>query len=146
MVANVLALGAVADFGALHFQLCTHFDRSTELDLISEPPLLGSCCWTKSAYADSFLKVPDFFYSQELLTTKISDHEKEIGFYPDSYRDWAGCCACSWVRKGGPYGMVAIRELPRIRSPDRFLLKKIQTQLWSTIPISTFRVRGSLWP
>jgi len=27
------------------------------------------------------LKLPDSFYSQELFTTKISEYEKEIGFY-----------------------------------------------------------------
>jgi hypothetical protein len=29
----------------------------------------------------AFLKVPDSFYTRKLLTTKISNYEKEIGFY-----------------------------------------------------------------
>ena len=44
IVGNVLALGTVADFGALHCQPSTNFDRSTMLDLTTEPPLLGRCC------------------------------------------------------------------------------------------------------
>jgi len=33
------------DFEALHCQPSTNFDRSTKLDLTTEPPLLGRCCW-----------------------------------------------------------------------------------------------------
>jgi len=43
-VDNVLQLPEGGDFEALHFQPSTHFDRSTKLDLSTEPPLLGRCC------------------------------------------------------------------------------------------------------
>ena len=42
---NGLQLPEGVDFGALHFQLSTNFDRSTMLDLTTEPPLLGRCCY-----------------------------------------------------------------------------------------------------
>jgi hypothetical protein len=42
---NGLQLPEGGDFEALHFQLSTNFDRSTKLDLTTEPPLLGSCCY-----------------------------------------------------------------------------------------------------
>jgi len=32
------------DFEALHCQPSINFDRSTKLELTTEPPLLGSCC------------------------------------------------------------------------------------------------------
>jgi len=42
---NVLQLPEGGDFGALHCQPSTNFDSSTKLDLTTEPPLLGRCCW-----------------------------------------------------------------------------------------------------
>src|SRR5690554_61237 len=39
------------DFEALHCQPSRNFDRSTKLDLTTEPPLLGRCCY---AFAFSF--------------------------------------------------------------------------------------------
>jgi hypothetical protein len=42
--ANVLQLPEGGDFGALHCQSSTNFDRSTKLDLNTEPPLAGRCC------------------------------------------------------------------------------------------------------
>ena len=42
---NVLQLPEGGDFEALHCQPSTHFDRSTKLDLTTEPPLLGRCCY-----------------------------------------------------------------------------------------------------
>jgi hypothetical protein len=42
---NVLQLPEGGDFGALHCQPSTNFDRSTKLDLTTEPPLLGRCCY-----------------------------------------------------------------------------------------------------
>jgi hypothetical protein len=36
------------DFEALYAQPSTNFDRSTKLDLTTEPPLLGSCCYTQT--------------------------------------------------------------------------------------------------
>jgi len=41
---NVLQLPEGGDFEALHYQPSTNFDRSTKLDLTTEPPLLGRCC------------------------------------------------------------------------------------------------------
>ena len=41
---NVLQLPEGGDLEALHCQLSTNFDRSTKLDLTTEPPLLGRCC------------------------------------------------------------------------------------------------------
>jgi len=38
---NVLQLPKGGDFEALHCQIYTNFDRSTKLDLTTEPPLLG---------------------------------------------------------------------------------------------------------
>ncbi len=44
MAGNVLQLPEGGDFGALQCQPSTNFDRSTKLDLTTEPPLLGRCC------------------------------------------------------------------------------------------------------
>jgi hypothetical protein len=44
IAANVLQLPEGGDFEALHCQPSTNFDRSTKLDLTTEPPLLGRCC------------------------------------------------------------------------------------------------------
>ena len=41
---NGLQLPEGGDFEAHHFQPSTNFDRSTKLDLTTEPPLLGRCC------------------------------------------------------------------------------------------------------
>ncbi len=43
--ANVLQLPEGGDFEALHNQPSRNFDRCTKLDLTTEPPLLGRCCW-----------------------------------------------------------------------------------------------------
>ena len=45
MVANVLQIPEGGDFEALDCQPSRNFDRSTKLDLTTEPPLLGRCCW-----------------------------------------------------------------------------------------------------
>jgi len=45
MQPNVLQLPEGGGFEALHCQPSTNFDRSTKLDLTTEPPLLGRCCW-----------------------------------------------------------------------------------------------------
>jgi len=42
---NVLQLPEGGDFEALHCQLSRNLDRSIKLDLTTEPPLLGRCCW-----------------------------------------------------------------------------------------------------
>jgi len=42
---NVSRLGEVADLQALQCKPSINFDRSTKLDLTTEPPLLGSCCY-----------------------------------------------------------------------------------------------------
>src|SRR5690606_17241032 len=44
MTANGLQLPEGGDFEAIHCQPSTNFDRSTMLDLTTEPPLLGRCC------------------------------------------------------------------------------------------------------
>jgi len=41
---NGLQLPEGGDFEALHCQPSRNFDRSTKLDLSTEPPLLGRCC------------------------------------------------------------------------------------------------------
>ena len=43
--ANGLRLPEGGDFEALHFQLSRNFDRSTKLELTTESPLLGRCCY-----------------------------------------------------------------------------------------------------
>ncbi|MCH8536052.1 MAG: hypothetical protein LAT51_13360, partial [Flavobacteriaceae bacterium] len=40
-----LQLPEGGDFEALHCQPSTNFDRSKKLDLTTEPPLLGRCCY-----------------------------------------------------------------------------------------------------
>jgi len=44
LTANVLALAAVADFGALHCQPSTNVDRSTALDLTTSAPIAANGC------------------------------------------------------------------------------------------------------
>ena len=44
LATNGLQLPEGGDFEAIHFQPSTNFDRSTKLDLTTEPPLLGRCC------------------------------------------------------------------------------------------------------
>ncbi|HET54489.1 MAG TPA: hypothetical protein ENN33_04660 [Ignavibacteria bacterium] len=44
IAANGWQLPEGGDFEALHFQPSRNFDRSTMLDLTTEPPLLGRCC------------------------------------------------------------------------------------------------------
>jgi len=41
---NVLALGAVADFGTQNCQPSTTFDRSTALDLTTSAPIAANGC------------------------------------------------------------------------------------------------------
>jgi len=45
MDANVLQLPEAGDFEALNSQPRTTFNRSTKLDLTTDPPLLGRCCY-----------------------------------------------------------------------------------------------------
>jgi len=42
---NGLQLPEGGDFGAIHCQPSRNFDKSTKLDLTTEPPLLGRCCY-----------------------------------------------------------------------------------------------------
>jgi len=44
---GVLQLPEGGDFEALHCQPSTNFDKSTMLDLTTEPPLLGRCCYAQ---------------------------------------------------------------------------------------------------
>src|SRR5690606_25309232 len=46
MTANAHWLCGGGDFEALHCQPNTNFDRSTKLDLTTEPPLLGRYCYS----------------------------------------------------------------------------------------------------
>jgi hypothetical protein len=41
---NGLQLPKGGDLDALHCQYTTNFDRSSKLDLTTEPPILGRCC------------------------------------------------------------------------------------------------------
>jgi len=45
LAANGLQLPEGGDCEAPHCQSGTNFDRSTKLDLTTEPPLLGRCCY-----------------------------------------------------------------------------------------------------
>src|SRR5690606_3433321 len=45
LTANGLQLPEGGDLEAPHCQPSTNFDRSTKLDLTTEPPLLGRCCY-----------------------------------------------------------------------------------------------------
>jgi hypothetical protein len=42
---NVSQLPEGGDLVAIHCQPSKNFDRNTKLDLTTEPPLLGSCCY-----------------------------------------------------------------------------------------------------
>lgn len=42
--ANGLHLPEESNFEAIHFQISIKLDGNTKLDLIVEPPFLGSCC------------------------------------------------------------------------------------------------------
>ncbi len=42
---DVLQLAEGGDYGTLCCQPSTNFDRSTKLDLTTEPPFLGRCCY-----------------------------------------------------------------------------------------------------
>ena len=42
---NVLQLPEGGEFEALHLQPSRNFDRILKLDLTTEPPLLGRCCY-----------------------------------------------------------------------------------------------------
>ena len=45
LAANVLQLPVGGNLEALQCQLSTNFDSGTMLDLSTEPPLLGGCCY-----------------------------------------------------------------------------------------------------
>uniref|UniRef100_UPI0030BB06DA hypothetical protein n=1 Tax=Riemerella anatipestifer TaxID=34085 RepID=UPI0030BB06DA len=45
ITANVLQLPEGGDFEAVHCLPSTNFDRCRKLDLTTEPPLLGRCCY-----------------------------------------------------------------------------------------------------
>ena len=58
---NVLQLPEGGDFEALHCQPSTNFDRSTKLDLTTDPPLLGRCCWLLALFVVYCFKNCQFF-------------------------------------------------------------------------------------
>ena len=45
MAGNVLRVAAVGDFGALHFQPVQKFDRSTQLQFCTSPPIEATRCY-----------------------------------------------------------------------------------------------------
>ena len=51
IAANVSQLPEGGDFEALHCQPSANFDRSTKLDLTTEPPLLGRCCYSQLLFS-----------------------------------------------------------------------------------------------
>src|SRR5690554_6353341 len=50
----VLQLPEGGDFEALHCQPSRNFNRSTKLDLTTEPPLLGRCCYLLALFVFKF--------------------------------------------------------------------------------------------
>jgi hypothetical protein len=56
---NGLQLPEGGDFEAIHCQPSRNFDRSTKLDLTTEPPLLGRCCYSLCFFSRLF----DFQFS-----------------------------------------------------------------------------------
>ena len=56
---GVLQLPEGGDFGTIHCQPSRTFDRSTKLDLTTEPPLLGRCCWAQYLFAFLYFVVSD---------------------------------------------------------------------------------------
>jgi len=66
---NVLQLPEGGDFGALHCQPSRNFDRSTKLDLTTEPPLLGRCCY---AFALLFLCFYFAYFSLLFLRSRTT--------------------------------------------------------------------------
>ncbi len=55
IVPNVLRLPEGGEFGAFHFQLNRNFDRSTKLDLTTEPPLVVGAVIASVFFAVHFL-------------------------------------------------------------------------------------------
>jgi len=58
---NGLQLPEGGDFEALHCQPSRNFDRSTKLDLTTEPPLLGRCCYGLVLIISDIQKNNSFF-------------------------------------------------------------------------------------
>ncbi len=80
--ANGLQLPEGGDFEALHCQPSRKFDRCTKLDLTTEPPLLGRCCW---AFVLLFLSsVFLFSYPKPMVFVK-KHHIKYIVFKISNY-------------------------------------------------------------
>jgi len=95
---TTVSIRIVADCGLHSCQVTRKLKRATTIEFTTAPAIIFINCWTKSAFADSCLKLRDSFYTRRLFITKISEYEKEIWFY----YGWAGSCACSWVWKGCP--------------------------------------------
>ncbi len=57
MSGNGLQLPEGGDFEALHCLPRTNFDRCTKLDLTTEPPLLGRCCYVPYFHSLSIHKL-----------------------------------------------------------------------------------------
>jgi len=71
---NVLQLPEGGDFEALHCQPSTNFDRSTKLDLTTEPPLLGRCC-----YRLAFLSVVGYNHFCVVCLCHFASSIKNLG-------------------------------------------------------------------
>ena len=54
LATNVLQLPEGGDLEALHCQPSTNFDRSIKLDLTTESPLLGRCCYGLVSFLNYF--------------------------------------------------------------------------------------------
>jgi hypothetical protein len=63
---NVLQLPEGGDFEALHCQPSRNFDRSTKLDLTTEPPLLGRCCYAVGFLSRCSLSLSFIIFSKSL--------------------------------------------------------------------------------
>lgn len=64
---NVLQLPEGGDFEALHCQPSTNFDRSTKLDLTTEPPLLGRCCYSQWFLSSVLANDCQYWFSVSLI-------------------------------------------------------------------------------
>jgi len=92
MCYNVLQLPEGGDFEALHCQPSRNFDRSTKLDLNTEPPLLGRCCWTKPKGSFMQPSLP-FTTFRVLLIFNIKIMKKK----PNPH--WKSVWICKWFWK-----------------------------------------------
>lgn len=60
LVSNGFGLCVRVSFGALHCQTALHLNRSTKLDLTTEPPLLGRRCYVPFFFSSFFRLVSNY--------------------------------------------------------------------------------------